>query len=83
MFDNYCPKGSSADSDRISELGGTAIDDYLPEAIEILAAHRQELGMMSEELERKWCESLFTGRPNPFEVMSSEEVDAVHRTKRD
>jgi hypothetical protein len=80
---DYNTKGSSADAARISELGGTSIEDYLSEALEILAAHKWELQSMGEELERKWCQSAFAGRPNPFLVMSVEEVDAIHRSKHE
>lgn len=79
LVGDYNTNGSSADAARISELGGTAIEDYLPEALEILAAHRRELELLGEEFEKKWCQSIFTGRPNPFLVMSAGEVDAIHK----
>ena len=78
QFGDYGPGGSSADAARILELGGTTIDDYLPEAVEILAAHKRELEMMAEQLGEKWDKSIYTGRPNPFVVMPAAEVDAVH-----
>jgi len=74
---DYNTSGSSADAARISELGGTTIEDYLPEALEILAARRRELELMAGELGKRWCQSIFTGRPNPFLVMSAGEVAAV------
>ena len=44
------------------KLGGS-IDHYLPEALELLAAHKRELELMYEELGKKWCQSAFSGRP--------------------
>ncbi len=51
----------------------------LPEALEILETHRQELELMVEELEKKCTQSLFDGRPGVFKLMSAEEIDAVHK----
>ena len=78
-FGDYNLAGSSADAARISELGGTTIEDYLPEATEILEAHRHELEMMVGELRSKYAQSFLNERPNPFRVMSAEEVDAIHK----
>jgi hypothetical protein len=78
-FDDYDTKGSSADATRISDLGGVTIENYLPEALKILGVHRRELEGMARELQAKWAQSLFTGRPNPFRVMLAEEVDAVYK----
>ena len=77
-FGDYDPKASSADAVRISELEGTTIEDYLPEAIEILEKHKQELELMAGELAKKWNQSLFSGRPNPLRLMSADEVNAIH-----
>jgi hypothetical protein len=77
---NYNPRGSSADSASISKFGGARIEDYLLEATEILAARRQELESIVKELQKKWQGSIFTGRPNPFKVMSAEEIDAIHNS---
>jgi hypothetical protein len=58
----------------------TQLSDYLLEATEILAARRQELESIVKELQKKWQGSIFTGRPNPFKVMSAEEIDAIHNS---
>jgi len=79
-FNGYNAKGSSADAERIIKLGGTSIDDYLPDALELLAAHQRELELMAEELGKKWCQSAFSGRPNPFKVMSAEEIEGIHQS---
>lgn len=78
MFNDYNTKGSSADAERIMKLGGS-IDHYLPEALELLAAHKRELELMYEELGKKWCQSAFSGRPNPLKVMSAEEIEDIHK----
>jgi hypothetical protein len=77
-FNGYSTKGSSADAERIIELGGS-IDEYLPEALELLAAYRRELELMAEELGKNWCQSAFSGRPNPFKLMSTEEIEGIHK----
>ena len=78
IFGGYSPAGSSADAARISELGGTMIEDYLAEATGVLEAHRPELQSVFQGLRESYTRRLLGGRPSVCVLMSAEEVVAAY-----
>lgn len=85
---NYDQEACRSDQSRISEIGGSSIEDYLPPATGILWSKEALFCELRKEITRAWVEgeaaSAFGPDPNSFEILSEREIaDFWNRLRRE
>lgn len=85
-FRNYDRGGCGDDQARISELGGSSIETYLPAASKVINAHKGSFDEMKKKitirmLERR-MEGMLVGSSNTFKVLPPCEIQRIWNTFR-
>jgi hypothetical protein len=71
IFNNYDSGACGSDQKTISEYGGGAIQDLLPEAIAVIRSHEACLKQMRAQLMKRWVE-----RQSECEAASNFDADS-------
>ena len=83
MFRNYDPDACGSDQKSISEYGGGAIENLLPDALAVIRAHEQCLNELRKLLTKRWIEGEASSgfAPDPsglnFELLSNTEISGL------
>ena len=78
---NYDQEACRSDQSGISEIGGSSIEDYLPQAKGILRSREALFCEFRKETTRAWVEgealSAFGPDPNSFEILSEQKIAEI------